>query len=406
MNVASVPVWRMHSAQLAAFQSKARTNVIVAGRRWGKSEVACMWALAGAHDDRLRKTTGVTWWVAPTFDLTRPMWRKMLRLAPPGWITGTKGSESQPDFLELGGSRLEFKSADHPERLVAEGLRRVVVDECGIVKEGVWTESLLPALLDHSAPAFLVGTPKGRNWFHRMYQRGKDPLDAGVESFGGPSMQNPFIPEDEIRRLAGEMPERLYRQEIMAEFLDDEGAVFRGVRACVSQSGEPSYEPTIVLGVDLARTHDFTVLIGLDAKGRQTYFERFNEVSWPLQKQRIELAAKRSGATVLIDSTGLGDPVTQDLQNAGVKVDGFKISAATKPPLIEALAMAIEGRTVELADEPVLLNELESYEYETTRTGHVRYSAPEGAHDDCVIALALANWALTHRPEIKRWGAV
>lgn len=310
----------------------------------------------------------------------------MLRIAPHGWITGSKGSESQPDFLELGSARLEFKSADHPERLVAEGLRRVVIDECGIVKEAVWSESLQPALIDHAAPAMLTGTPKGRNWFHRLYARGLDPLDLDVESFGGPSVANPFIAQAEVERLAQEMPARLYRQELLAEFLDDEGAVFRGVRACVRPL---STERTVAFGVDLAKHEDFTVIVGVDRFGCVTSFERFREISWPLQKERIKSAA-RGGVPVLLDSTGVGDPILDDLRAAGLNVEGYKFTNASKQHLVESLVMAFAERRVGVPDEPVLLNELEAYEYSATPSGLTRYSAPDGAHDDCVIALALA----------------
>jgi hypothetical protein len=380
----------MHTRQYAAFNSKARVIVVVSGRRWGKSEVACMWALAGAHNDRLKKQPGITWWISPTYDLTRPIWRKMLKIAPPGWITRTVGSETQPDMLELGESRIEFKSADHPERLVAEGLKRVVVDECGIVKEAVWTESLMPALIDHKAPAFLCGTPKGRNWFYRMHSRGHDTLDAEVESFGGPSRENPFIDEAEVQRLATQMPQRLFRQEILAEFLDDEGAVFRGVRACV---GPLSKEPTVGIGVDLAKHEDFTVITGMDRDCRVTFFDRFNQVSWPLQKERI-VARAAQGGRVLIDSTGIGDPILDDLVKAGVDVEGLKFTNASKQQLVEGLAIAIEQREVGLPDDPIMLNELDAFEYEVGRTGVTRYSAPEGLHDDFVISLALARRAV------------
>lgn len=376
----------MHSAQHAAFSSKARVIVVVAGRRWGKSEVACMWALFGAHNDRAKQEPGVTWWVSPTYDMARPIWRKMQRLAPPGMITRTVGSEAQPDFLELGASRIEFRSADHPERLVAEGLRRVIVDECGIVKEAVWTASLMPALIDHRAPAMLVGTPKGRNWFHRLYSRGIDQLDGGVATFGGPTVQNPYIDEAEVKRLASEMPERLYRQELLAEFLDDEGAVFRGVRACV---GPLSDEPTASIGVDLAKHQDFTVLVGMDLAARVTFVDRFREIDWPLQKRRIAAAAARGGK-VLLDSTGVGDPILDDLVRAGLDVEGYKFTNASKQQLVEGLSIGIEQRLVGLPDDPVLLNELDIFEYEVGRTGTVKYGAPEGAHDDCVIATALA----------------
>jgi hypothetical protein len=246
--------------------------------------------------------------------------------------------------------------------------------------------------MDFAAPALLEGTPKGRNWFYRMWLRGKDPQDQEVESFGGPSWQNPFIPREEVERLAKEMPERRYRQEILAEFLDDEGAVFRGVRQCVSGF---SKEPTEALGVDLARTQDFTVVIGMDKQGAVTHFDRWNEISWPLQKDRIAAAARKFNCRVLIDSTGVGDAPTQDLQKAGLRVEGFKFTNATKQQLVEALVIAMEQGEITLPDEPVLLNELEAFEFTTTASGLTRYAAPEGLHDDCVVALALARHAIT-----------
>lgn len=399
-----IATWKMHRKQHDAFNSVARTIVLVSGRRWGKSETACMWSLAGAHNDRLKKQAGITWWISPTYDLARPIWRKMLRIAPAGWITRTVGSETQPDSLHLGDSRIEFKSADHPERLVAEGLKRVVIDECGIVKESVWTESIMPALMDFRAPAFLCGTPKGRNWFYRLWLRGRDPLDEEVKSYGGPSRENPFIAESEIDRLAAEMPQRLYRQEILAEFLSDEGAVFRGVRDCL---GPYSKQATAALGVDLAKHVDFTVIVGMDSDRRMTSFDRFREVSWPLQKRRI-IAAAKPGTKVLLDSTGVGDPILDDLVAAGIDVEGYKFTNPSKQQLVEGLAIGIEQREVGLADEPVMINELEAFEYDVSPSGVLRYGAPgklgknrdkgtneKTAHDDCVMALALAYRAVS-----------
>lgn len=378
----------MHSDQFRAYNSKKRIIVIPAGRRWGKSEVGAMWAMTGAHNDRLAGIPGISWWVAPTYDLNRPIWRKMMRIAPPGWITGHRGTEGAPDFIEFGPARIEFKSGDHPERLVAEGLRRVNIDECGTIKETVWRESILPALIDHRAPAMLSGTPKGRNWFFHMANRGHDPEDPEVETIAGPSFANPFIDRAEVERLASEMPERLYKQEILAEFLSDDGAVFRGVRDCVMKAGF-SKAPTVALGIDLAKHQDFTVITGMDAECRMTLFDRFNQISWPLQKDRI-IATAAKGGRALLDSTGVGDPIFDDLEKAGLLIEGYKFTNASKRHLVEGLAIGIEQKEVGLTDLPVMLNELEAFEYEVGPTGMVRYNAPEGAHDDCVISLALA----------------
>jgi hypothetical protein len=391
-------IWQFHSEQLKAWQSAARTKVIVAGRRWGKSQLMVQWALAGAMDDNLRGIPGITWVILPTFNMARPLWRKFMKLAPPGWITHASGGEKNFDYFALGNARIEFKSGDHPERLVGEGLCRVVMDECGEMKESVYNESIIPALMDHSAPAMLGGTPKGRNWFYKQYMAGLDPEVADISTFGGPTLQNPWIKPAEVERARAVMATRLFNQEILAHFLDDDGAVFRGVRACLMPGGKYSTLRTVAIGVDLARKSDFTVLIGLDAYNRVTFMDRFSKglsgigPDWPLQKLRIKAAYEKYGRPrMLIDATGAGDPVVQDLQRDGLaRAQGFIFTPQSKAEIIEALSLGIEQRRLGLPDEPVLVNELESYEFTTSRVGNVRYSAPANEHDDCVCALALA----------------
>jgi hypothetical protein len=248
--------------------------------------------------------------------------------------------------------------------------------------------------MDFKAPSLLLGTPKGRNWFYRMYLRGRDPLDPEVQSFGGPSYQNSFIDREEITRLGQEMPERLYRQEILAEFLENEGSVFRKTREACSLSSL-STRPTVAIGVDLAKHIDFTVIIGLDDAGDMTMFDRFREISWPLQKARIMTLAGQN-TPILLDSTGIGDPILDDLTAAGCIIFPYRITQPSKQRLIEALSVGIEQGKTRSLNDPVILKEMESFEYDQSPTGLMRYSAPEGMHDDVVIAWALAYWQLTH----------
>ena len=190
-SLAATVNWTFHTEQYRVFSSTSRTRILVAGRRWGKSEVLTRIALARSFHNAMIGKDGVSWVVLPTYAMGRPLWRKFLRLAPKGWITDVTGTERAPDTIVVGGKvRLEFKSAEHPERLVGEGLLDLFIDECGLVKERVYRESLMPALMDHKAPAFLGGTPKGKSWFYQLYTRGLDPLDTEVETFGGPTTQN------------------------------------------------------------------------------------------------------------------------------------------------------------------------------------------------------------------------
>jgi len=355
-----------------------------------------MFVGAIARDYALRGQEGVIWIVLPTTGELPTMWRKARRLYPDDWITDKSGSEKAPNFLKMNDVIIQFRSADRAERLVAEGLLAAWLDEAGIMlrDDAVWSESIRPTLMDHRAPALITGTPKGQNKFFELFSRGRDPEQQDYASFHWTSYANPFIPAEEVDSIAQDMPERIYRQEILAEFLDDSAAVFRGVDGAVTGYSDQSTE---VVGVDLAKTEDFTVLVGLDSEGQATFFDRFQQISWPLQKQRIVSKARETGAFFLVDSTGVGDPILDDLHGEGVNCEGFKFTNSTKAQLVEGLEIAIEQQEIGLPDEDVLIDELKSFTYDVTRSGNVRYSAPEGLHDDCVMALGLARHAIKSR---------
>jgi len=352
-----------------------------------------MWAGSIARDFALKQIPGVIWVVLPTSKEFPTIWRKFHRIIPKNWITDTSGTDKRPDFIKMGNVVIQFRSADRPDGLVAEGLRAVWLDEAGIaLKNGnLWSEYIRPTLIDYKAPAYFSGTPKGQNKFFELFSRGQDSEEKKYQSWRWTSYANPFVPASEIEDIAQDMSERIYKQEILANFLDDSSGVFRNVAGAV---GPYSDKKTVVVGVDLAKAEDFTVLIGLDEDGNTTFYDRFNAISWPLQKKRIVSKASQTGAFFLIDSTGVGDPIVDDLKNEGVQCEGFKFTNSSKAQLVEGLEIAIEEQRITIPDEPVILNELRAFSYEVTRAGNMRYSAPEGLHDDCVMALGLAWQAL------------
>jgi hypothetical protein len=391
--------WTMHAWQAAAFVASERFIVWTAGRRCGKSEFAVMWTLRRVLDARARRLTGVIWIVYPTYDIARTAWRKFKRLTPAAWVRQYIGTETSPRAIIMrGGITIEFKSGVNPGALVGEGLLACWVDECGTIKERVWSESLRPTLADHVAPALLTGTPKGHNWYWKLYQQGwlpdfPDTLSIGLNSGQGiPSYENPYLRRDEIDAMGREMSQRLFQQEILAKFLSDEGAVLKLER--VRAKGlRYSTNVTAALGIDLARRADYTVMVGMDADLGVTHFERFRDIDWPIQKRKIEATWLKLGKpAIVIDATGVGDPMVQELQYSGVYVaEAFLFTGTSKRQLVESLAMACDDAALTLPDEPELLNEMEAFEMTALPSGNVRYAAPEGQHDDCVMALALAQ---------------
>ena len=161
------------------------------------------------------------------------------------------------------------------------------------------------------------------------------------------------------------------------------------IRDCVQPM---SNEKPVCFGLDLAKSVDWTCLIGLDRARKICVFERFQK-PWNDTTETIRRIV--GNVPCLTDSTGIGDSILESLQKDGRRnFEGFKFTSPSKQQLMEALSLSIQKQEIGFP-EGVITHELESFEYEYTRTG-VRYSAPSGMHDDTVCALALANF---HKPK-------
>jgi len=379
-----------HDEQSKVHDSKARFRVLVCGRRWGKTTLAVQEMIMEA----VNKPKSRIFYVSPTYRQSKMIAFKMIKdYLPEKLIKNINLSELT--FLLANGSEISLKGADTEDGLKGVGLTFVVLDEFASMRANAWYEELRPTLADSGGRAMFIGTPKGRNHFYDLFV--KDGND--YESFRFRTEDNPYIPKEEIEEMRKDMPESLFRQEVLAEFLDDSSGVFRGVQRCiVGELKSPVLGRFYVMGVDLAKTVDFTVLTVIDSVTREVVaFERFQDLSWKEQKFRVQrLAAKYNNALCLLDQTGVGDPVLEDLQSSNISVEGFKFSSnLAKREVIENLSIAIEQRRITFPKElDILTKELLEFGYNITNSGNITYSAPSGKHDDCVISLALAVWSL------------
>ncbi|HUX17025.1 MAG TPA: hypothetical protein VMW52_11175, partial [Phycisphaerae bacterium] len=247
---------------------------------------------------------------------------------------------------------------------------------------------------------WFFSTPKGRNAFWRFYQYGQDPGEPDWASWKMPTAANPYIDPAEIEAARRSLPERVFQQEYLAEFLEDAGGVLRHVMdAAVLQPADPVAGRQYAMGVDWAKSADFTVLTVMDIGSREmVYLDRFNQIDYVVQRGRLGALAERYHVEAIIaESNSIGEPIIEQLQRDGLPVRGFQTTNATKAQIIEALSLAFEQRTIRILADPVLIGELQAYEMERLPSGMTRYSAPEGMHDDCVMSLALA-WAAVTTP--------
>jgi len=373
-----------HPGQAAVHNHPARFKVLAAGRRWGKTRLGVNECLDVAAKG------GRAWWVSPSYKTANVGWRPLRRM---GAKIGAEVRKVDRQIILPTGGEVTVRSADDPDSLRGEGLDFVVMDECAFMQENAWIEALRPALSDRQGRAMFISTPKGRNWFWRIWQRGLD--DGEYHSWQLPTSDNPYIASEEIEAARESLPELTFEQEYLAVFLENEGSVFRNISACL---GAPIVTPDdhsnhrIIVGVDWGKQADFTsISVGCADCHVELAIDRFNQIDYAFQRKRLQaLAEKWSATQIQAESNAMGEPVIEELVRSGLPVRGFQTTASSKPPLIENLALVFEREEWQFINDPVWTAELEAYERKVSPvTGRSQYSAPEGMHDDTVIARAL-----------------
>lgn len=292
------------------------------------------------------------------------------------------------------GNTIDFGSAERPELLEGFGYDVAVINEAGIVlkKAKLWDNTIYP-MIKHALTR-LIGTPKGKNKFESLYSQ--------YPHYSFTAYDSPFWTLEEIAEAKRTMTQEAFRQEILAEFIDGAGAVFRNIKENIAGQllDLPIDGRKYVLSADLAKHTDFTVILVADAATKQVvYHDRFNQIDWGLQKARIISAYKRFNCFYgVIDATGVGDGIFDDLTNAGLNLEGFKFTSTTKQELVSNLSVAMDNGNIHYPFIETLVDELGLYAYEQRANGQFSYSAPEGFHDDEVMSLALLNRALNFKP--------
>lgn len=380
------PLPQLRDDQKAILNHPARIKVIACGRRWGKTTMAGIMALAMADHG------GSVAWVAPTYSNARPLWRfceKYLVNAP-----DVHQGKSEHTMRWRTGGRLSVYTAERDVALRGENFDLVIVDEAARIKEETYTDVILPTLADTAGRAMLISTPKGKNWFWKEFLRGltDDPNLQGC--FTAPSSANPLVNIQKAAVLAeSTVSRRTYQQEWLAQFVEDGGGVFKGVENCVKQYPDaPDFDKHYVIGVDWGRNNDATVFVVLCVEDKQVCeVVRILDVAYHMQLQKLEdLASKWKPYDILAEQNSMGGPLVEALQRKELPVRPFLTTAQSKTPLIDALALAIERQEIGLLDNKFLIGELQAYESQTMPSGVIRFNAPAGFFDDCVIACALA----------------
>ncbi|RMG77002.1 MAG: hypothetical protein D6711_02625 [Chloroflexi bacterium] len=387
----------LYPLQAEILEHPAQRKVVVAGRRAGKTTLG---AVAAAQQLLLGKRILIT---STTQDQADAFWDKLKEWFADWLLVGAIVKHESRRLLTHrdSGGRVRVKTGRHPDTLRGDDADLIIFDECALLDPATWYAVAAPMLADRDGKALFISTPRAKNWFFHLYQRALDPINQPRwMAWRFPTHANPYLSPQAVAYLKDEMPTDLYRQEILAEFLDNVGSVFRRITANVADTLRAPYPGTFIGGLDWARSNDFTVLILLDADTRHVVaYDRFQGVDWATQRQRIlRLYQQWRPQRIIAEANSIGGPNIEALQDAGLPIFPFTMGGYNKSPLIESLALAFEQGEITIPNDAVLIGELEAYERTINRyTGRSSYAAPLGMHDDMVIALALAWYGLSHQ---------
>jgi hypothetical protein len=381
----------LYPKQKAFLYTPKRISITEASTKSGKTAGCMVWLFEKALEGKDGQNF---WWIAPTLGVAAIAFNRMKRAIPRSLY---KANDTNRTITLAHGPIISFKGADNPDSLFGEDVYAAVIDEATRCKEEAW-HAIRTTLTATRGPIRIIGNVKGRkNWAYRLARRAEagHPNMAYFKLTAWDAVKAGVLDRDEILAAQDELPDVVFRELYLAEPSDDGGNPFgfAQIKKIIQPKGfVPG--PPLGLGWDLAKSVDWTVGLPYDKGGNITTAEHRWQGPWELTIAKI--VAVTGGRPALVDSTGVGDPVLEALQkDGGQNFTGYHMTRASKQKLMEGLAVAIHKQTCSVPDG-VVVRELEAFEYEYTRTG-VRYTAPEGFHDDTVVALALAV-ELMNRP--------
>jgi len=374
---------KLYPKQHAAIFDPARHCFIEASTKAGKTLGCIIWQF-----DQCCKKKGHHWWVAPIRKTARIAYERAKNLLPKNVIIAT--NETEQTIKLINGSTWAFLSGEKPDGLYGEDVQSVVIDEASRCRQAVW-DAIRSTLTATRGKTRVIGNVKGRkNWFYKLARR----AEYGAEGYAFhkltayDAVEGGVLDIREIEEAERDLPPHVFAELYKAEASEDGANPFgiTNIDACV---GALAPGPALVWGIDLAKSTDFTCLVGLNKDGDVCAFEHFQQ-GWRITVNLIRSIV--GDADALVDSTGVGDPVLEFIDEENF--EGFVFTSKSKQQLMEGLSLDFGQRAFCVGPDEginsILIEELKSFEFEHRRTG-VRYSAPDGLHDDAVCALALAR---------------
>ncbi len=387
---------------LRALDNGYKRAVIVWARRSGKDKTCFNYMIR-----RSMEKVGTYFYLLPTrVQAKQVIWDnidndsfKMLSHIPKEIIKAMNATELKIELIN--GSIIQLMPADEfSERGIGTNPLGVVFSEYSVTNDKAW-QYLSPILKVNGGWAVFNFTPRGQNHAYRLFQVAKNNPDTWFSEVLTIDDTKILTPEDIQQERNEGMPEDTIQQEYYCKFIEGASNFFKRVDENVyTDDFKPKELAMFQIGVDLAKYHDYTVITPFDLNSFHVLKqERFNQLDYNLQKAKIEnIYLTHNKGKVIIDSTGVGEPIYDDLYTRGIMIEPYRFNTKSRMDLLKNLQILLEQDKIKIPNDPLLINELKSAQYSLTNAGNITVQVPDGMHDDMIMSLALAVWGIPDRP--------
>jgi hypothetical protein len=368
----------------------AKYITVVAPRQTGKTFFSLQCLLYWA----LNEPGAVIFFCSPTYQQAKkPMEELYNAIAESGIVKSYNKSDFKLTFKN--GSVIHFKSTERADNLRGFTGTHMVVDEAAYHAEEVWGSVLKPIMLVKGLKVLFISTPKGNNWFKRMFDLGQDKDQPNYASCRMHYNENPYLNLIELEEARRSLPEHIFKAEYEGTFTDSGQTVFGDLTANQYLGDWKKPIGKVYCGLDLGRADDYTVATFIDYKGTVVDIYRENKQDWSEMVKEIMIRIRKWNATVMVETNSIGDVIFEMIKKQWQDTHPFVTSNTSKNNIIEALAVDLNNLEVMIPSQELfgpLSFELSIFEYEySPKTRTLRYNAPAPFHDDTVMSLAIAN---------------
>jgi predicted phage terminase large subunit-like protein len=366
-----------HEGQKTALRNKKRFNVLCCGRRFGKTYFDTQLIGTSAVIKQNQKIA----YIAPTYKNLSEVWRELKELVYP-FIKVKNESTKQIELIN--GSIIDFWSLENYETVRGRKYNLMILDEIALFKklEQAWNEVLRATLIDFQGSAWFTSTP--RNGFFKELADNCHHSPDTWNTVQLPTYSNPHIPTAEIELFKQQLPDLVYRQEILAEFVDFAGSVIK--RSNIKYYDKLPDNLRIVAGVDLAitqkTTSDYTAMVTLGIDAEENIYiidvERQRLTFREILQFIISKHQKFGQSSIAVETVAFQSVVADELLN-NTKLPIFKITPKNDKILrFTPLWSKFEAGKVYLSKDLPNYFESELLQF------------PSGEHDDMIDALSYA----------------